>query len=132
MGFVDFRVQTHTNSQDITRNLRTKILARGLRGMLSLYRMFKVLDIDEAGLLPKDEFSKVLRDFKIEVSETDMLKLIRELNIESNMQINYYEFINQIRGLLNKKRKDAIDKIFNQLDEKRQGYILMDEIKSKI
>ena len=47
--------------------IRRLILKRGAKGIIGLQRLFKICDDDESGALSRSEFTKALRQFKLEI-----------------------------------------------------------------
>tara|TARA_B110000305_G_C19347066_1_gene592300 strand:+ start:536 stop:691 length:156 start_codon:yes stop_codon:yes gene_type:complete len=48
---------------------RLAVMKRGAKGIIGLQRVFKICDDDESGALNRAEFSKALRQYKIEISD---------------------------------------------------------------
>jgi len=49
--------------------MRTKILARGTRGILQLGKLFKIIDDNNNRTLEVDEFKKVCKELRINFSD---------------------------------------------------------------
>ena len=60
------------NSQKVNQLLavfKLAVMKRGAKGIIGLQRVFKICDDDESGALNRAEFSKALREYKIEISD---------------------------------------------------------------
>lgn len=77
---------------------RTKLAARGNRGIMGLGRQFKIADDDNTGALNMEEFKKCVHDFRIGLSPTDSEKLFKIFDRDHNGTINYEEWLRGVRG----------------------------------
>ena len=102
------------NAKIAFRKLRKEILSRGCGGMISLGRLFKLLDENNSKTLDYDEFCNALKEFKINLSKDEITDLFNTFDKNGNGLIEYEEFLNQIRGPMNQKRKDIVTKAFNK------------------
>ena len=108
---------------------KKEILSRGAGGLISLGRQFKLFDENNSKTLDFDEFSKALREFKINLGTDEMLKLFNQFDHNGNGIIEYEEFIKEIKGPMNEKRTAVVTQAFNKLDIDRSGFVDMNEIK---
>jgi len=53
----------------VKRKLRAALVRRGIRGIFSLGRTFRIADDDGSKSLDANEFSKAMRDFRVELTE---------------------------------------------------------------
>ena len=111
------------------RKMRKEILSRGCGGLISLRRQFKLLDENNSKTLDFKEFSNALNEYKINLTNDEIMLLFATFDKNENGVIEYDEFINLLRGPMNQKRKDIVTKAFNKLDIDKSGFIDMDEIK---
>ena len=111
------------------RKLRKEFLPRGCGGLISLQRQFKLIDENNSKTLDFDEFCNALKEFKINLTNDEIVNLFNSFDKNGNGIIEYEEFINQLRGPMNQKRKDIVTKAFNKLDIDKSGFIDMEEIK---
>jgi len=51
---------------------RTKLVARGGKGVIGLEKQFKIFDLDCSGELTKDEFKNAVNDYKLGMDERDL------------------------------------------------------------
>ena len=116
--------------QELLAALRDKLVARGARGILGLARQFKIMDDNESKTLEYDEFSKALRDFRVEIEEEAARRLFAYFDADRNGCIGYDEFMHRLKGELNEPRKALISQAFAKLDRNGNGVVEIDDIKS--
>ena len=96
--------------------LKEKLIARGgTHALLSLERLFVVLDPDGDGLLTEDELKRGLADFEIGLNPAEMKEIFNYLDDDANGFINVDEFMLKIRGSLTKQRKELVVETFSEL-----------------
>lgn len=60
------------NTQKVNQLLnvfRLAVIKRGAKGIIGLQRVFKICDDDDSGALNRAEFSKALKQYKIEIND---------------------------------------------------------------
>ena len=117
------------NVMTALKKFKKEILSRGSGGLISLNRQFKLFDENNSKTLDYDEFSRALKEYKINLDDDEILKLFNQFDQNGNGIIEYEEFIKIVRGPLNEKRKAVVTQAFNKLDVDRSGFIDMNEIK---
>ena len=60
---------------ELLERFRDKMRQRGARGILGLKRIFKIMDDDSSGYLDRNEFTKALKDYRIQVTPEEGKKL---------------------------------------------------------
>ena len=111
------------------KKFKKEILNRGRGGLISLNKQFRLFDENNSKTLDYDEFSKALKEYKINLDNDEILKLFNVFDKNANGMIEYEEFLREVRGPMNDKRKAVVTQAFNKLDIDRSGYIDMNEIK---
>lgn len=87
---------------------RDRLKARGVRGMVGLQRMFKIMDDDCSHSLSLYEFTKAVRDFKIGISDEYIPTIFKAFDLNRDGTLNIDEFLMAVRGDLNKSRLEVI------------------------
>jgi len=108
---------------------RDKIKARGVRGMVGLQRIFKIMDDDGSKTLSQPEFMKAIKDFRVGISEENVPVLFNCFDANHDGTINYDEFLRGIRGELNDFRQGLVEKAFRKIDKDNSGYLDINDIK---
>lgn len=87
---------------------RDRLKARGVRGMVGLQRMFKIMDDDCSHSLSLYEFTKAVRDFKIGISDEYIPTIFNAFDLNHDGTLSIDEFLMAVRGDLNKSRLAVI------------------------
>jgi Ca2+-binding EF-hand superfamily protein len=78
---------------ELLERFRERMRQRGARGILGLQRIFKIMDDDRSGYLDRNEFSKALKDYRVQVSQDEGNKLFSIFDINGDGNISYDEFL---------------------------------------
>lgn len=109
---------------------REKISARGTRGIFGIRRSFMIADDDHSKCLNVNEFSKLIKDYRYDLSPADMKKLFSIFDHDRSGSIDYEEFLRNIVGEMNDYRKGLAKKAFVKMDKNGNGSIELDDIRS--
>ena len=126
--------QNFLNSPDaseVLSKIRAKLASRGVRGITSMARNFRIIDDNNDQTLDFNEFQKCARDFRFGLNESELKTAFVAFDRSNNGKIDYDEFIRTIRGEMNDFRKNLVQQAFNILDTNKNGIIDLDEIKEK-
>ena len=118
-------------TKDILNIIRNKLAARGVRGITSIARNFRIADDDNSQSLDYNEFRKAAKDFRFGLNDDQIKKAFVAFDRSNNGTIDYDEFIRAIRGDMNEFRKKIVEQILNILDVNQSGFIDLEDIKSK-
>ena len=108
---------------DILVHLRSIMTQRGYIGIMSMRRTFMLVDENSTKEISFDEFEKIFKTYRYDLSETEINNLFNYFDKEGNGYIKYEEFLNELCNNLNQFRKDILKQVFNKLDEKEKGFI---------
>ena len=108
---------------DILVHLRSIMIQRGYIGIMSMRRTFMLEDENSTKEISFDEFEKIFKAYRYDLSETEINNLFNYFDKEGNGYIKYEEFLNELCNNLNQFRKDILKQVFNKLDEKEKGFI---------
>lgn len=109
---------------------RKKVQQRGVKGIFSLGRLFRIMDDDNSGHLSRAEFEKACRDFKTEMSSEDIGAVFNVFDSNRDGFINYNEFLRIIRGEMSEYRARLVQKAFQKLDRNGNGKVEVEDIVS--
>lgn len=108
---------------------REKLAARGTRGIMGIRRSFKVADDDNSKQISFDEFSKLIKDYRIAINDVEIKKLFSIFDIDRSGQISYDEFLHGVVGEMNNGRTELVKKAFVKLDKTRNGLVDLEDIR---
>jgi Ca2+-binding EF-hand superfamily protein len=110
---------------------RTKLAARGNRGIMGLGRSFKIADDDRSGSLGMEEFQKAIHDFRVGLQPAQSAKLYKVFDRDGSGSIDYDEFLRGVRGVMNDFRKGLAMKAFKIMDKDHSGVLDIDDIRQR-
>ena len=120
----------YPNENNILDIFRNEIRKKGAKGIIDLAKQFKLFDENKNKTLDYKQFSKAIKDLKIDFNENEIQELFSIFDINNSNTIDYEEFLRQLRGEMNEKRKEIVLKAFDKLDLDKSGKIELSEIKS--
>ena len=127
---VDETTRLKLHNSKVMDKFRTIILSRGGTGILGLARQFKIFDDNNSKTLDLQELTKAVRDFQVDLSSNEIKILFNILDNDGTGEIQYDEFLREIRGDMNQKRKALVNQAFSKLDKDKSGVIDFNEIAS--
>jgi Ca2+-binding EF-hand superfamily protein len=120
---------TGRGASELLETLRSKLASRGGRGFIGLARQFKIMDDDNSKTLEYPEFTKALRDFRVDLPEDSARRLFSYFDADRNGVVDYEEFIHRLRGQMNDFRLGLVRTAFSRLDRNGNGIVELDDIK---
>ena len=87
------------------------------------------MDDNESKTLDHEEFTKALKDYRIEVDPRDYENLFRVFDRDGNGEINYDEFLRAIVGEMSQKRKNIVIMAYKHFDKDKNGVINIEDLK---
>ncbi len=108
---------------------REKLSARGTRGIMGIRRSFKVADDDNSKQISFDEFSKLIKDYRIALNDVEIKKLFSIFDLDKSGQISYDEFLRGVVGEMNDNRKELVKKAFAKLDKNKSGLVEIEDLR---
>lgn len=123
--------RTLEKGQAVLEKFRTKLFSRGSNSLITLARQFKIIDDDNSKSLSYDELVKVVKDFRIDLTQSETLALFNLFDRNRNNAIDYDEFLRAIKGEMSEKRKALVHQVFSVLDSDKSGVIDIQDLKNK-
>lgn len=102
---------------------------RGARGILGISRQFRIADDNNDKTLSMQEFTKCIRDFRVDISPEEIRQLFEFLDRDGNGSIDYNEFLYGVRGSMNSFRKTIVLQAFDKMDRDGSGILDINDIK---
>ena len=122
--------EMNSNENELLNLFRNEIRKKGGRGIINLARQFRLFDENNSKTLELNEFSKAVKDLKLNLNDDEIKELFSSFDIDNSNNINYNEFLKQLRGEMNEKRKNIVLKAFDKIDLDKSGNVELNEIKS--
>lgn len=116
-------------STDPLEKLRNHCLSQGYSGILSLGKLFRRLDKDRSWTLSRDELSRGVSQFGLDLTEADITKLFSAFEKDGKSGINYEEFLDALRPEMSASRKTAVENVFKHLDKTGDGVVSVEDLK---
>ncbi|KAK2171062.1 hypothetical protein NP493_1109g00016 [Ridgeia piscesae] len=108
--------------------LREAALRRGVNGIQSMGRAFRIFDDNGNSMLDYKEFRNGLREFGVQLSPAEMKDIFDSVDIDNSGTIDFDEFILALRPPMSKARKNLIDQAFDKLDKTQDGVVTVEDI----
>eukprot|EP01022_Parablepharisma_sp_SALTPOND_P007913 TRINITY_DN1341_c0_g1_i1.p1 TRINITY_DN1341_c0_g1~~TRINITY_DN1341_c0_g1_i1.p1 ORF type:complete len:726 (-),score=97.19 TRINITY_DN1341_c0_g1_i1:11973-14150(-) len=108
---------------------RTKLVARGGKGVIGMERQFRIFDMDGSGELSKDEFKKAINDYKLGMDERDVDNLFKMFDKNMDGKISYSEFMDTMVGSMSEFRRNMVERAFDNLDVAGEGAVELESLK---
>lgn len=104
-------------------HIRAKIAARGARGIQGIGKKFKIADDNNSKSLDKEEFKKAMHDFRIGLTDPQVVTAFKIFDRDGNGEISYDEFLRSIRGEMNDFRAAIAKKAYKIMDSDGSGIL---------
>jgi Ca2+-binding EF-hand superfamily protein len=117
--------------ENILNVIREKLNNRGVQGICSLSRNFRIVDENNTQTIDFNEFQKACKTFNFGLDENQMRIAFVAFDRDNTGEIDYDEFIRSIRGEMNEFRQKLVQQAFDILDVNKNGEITFEEIKNK-
>ena len=117
--------------EQILNQIREKLASRGIEGVCSIARNFRIVDENNTQTIDFNEFKKCCKDFQFGLNDNQIQMAFVSFDRDNTGEIDYDEFLRTIRGEMNDFRKNLVNQAFNKLDINGNGEISFDEIQAK-
>ena len=116
------------NPEEILNLMREKLNQRGVQGICSIARNFRIIDENNSQTIDFYEFKQVCNMYNFGLDDNQLKIIFTNFDTENTGEIDYDEFIRTIRGEMNEFRQSLVQKVFNKLDTKKTGEISFKEL----
>ena len=87
------------------------------------------MDDDRSHDLDIYEFTKAIKDFRVQIQEKDIDRLFTIFDRDRSGRISYDEFLRGVRGEMNAFRRGLVMKAFKIMDKDKSGVLNIDDLK---
>ena len=120
-----------TNVESVLNIIREKLRQRGVQGISSIARNFRIVDENNTQTIDFNEFKKACKTFNFGLDDNQLKMAFVAFDRDNTGEIDYDEFIRSIRGEMNEFRQKIVQQAFDILDVNKNGEISFEEIKNK-
>ena len=117
--------------ENVLNKIRDRLASRGIEGVCSIARNFRIIDDNNSQTIDFDEFKKCCKDFNFGLTDDEIQLAFESFDRDNTGEIDYDEFLRTIRGEMNDFRRNLVNQVFNKLDINGNGQITFDEIQEK-
>ena len=117
--------------EEILNLMREKLNQRGVQGICSIARNFRIVDENNSQTIDFYEFKQVCNMYNFGLDDNQLKIIFSYFDSENTGEIDYDEFIRTIRGEMNEFRQNLVQKVFDKLDAKKTGEISFKELNSQ-
>lgn len=82
----------------IVLRIKKRLASKGTKGFLVFERAMKNVDTDEDGLITLDQFKQVVKDLKIDITNSETTLIFDVFDPDSTNLISYSEVIHTFKG----------------------------------
>ena len=119
------------NPDEILNLMKEKLNERGVQGICSIARNFRIIDENNSQTIDFNEFKQVCNMYNFGLDDPQLKIIFNNFDLENTGEIDYDEFIRTIRGEMNEFRQNLVQKVFDKLDNKKTGEISLKELNNK-
>ena len=119
------------NPEEILNLMKDVLNERGVQGICSIARNFRIIDENNSQTIDFDEFKRVCNMYNFGLDDKQLKMVFGNFDSENIGEIDYDEFIRTLRGEMNEFRQNLVQNVFDKLDIKKSGEISFKELNNK-
>lgn len=114
--------------RECLQQLRLTLAQRGESSIAGLGRAFRIADVDNNRALSYEEFELVLGKCGYFLGKYDLAKILAYFDKNRDRMISYDEFLEQLHGDMNERRKQLVFAAFRVLDKSGDGVLKIGDL----
>lgn len=123
------RTQAERDDDELLAYVRSKVIARGARGINGLRRVFKIMDDDNSKSLSRAEFVKAMQDYRITSDLNEANRIFNLFDRDHSNTLDYDEFLRAVVGEMNDRRKALVAQAYKKFDRDGNGVVNIEDLK---
>ena len=108
--------------------VRNTINERGNYAIRGIGRSFRIMDDGGDGMLDHEDFRYGLQDYGVHLSDSEFKCLVQAFDENNDGLISFDEFLVNLRGELNDRRRNFISQAFAILDNTGDGQVTLADV----
>lgn len=80
----------------VLQKLKTQLSSRGAKGIIGLGRLFRIMDDDRSNTLSFSEFKKAMREFGMNLNDTETILLFKRFDKSNTGAVSYNDFLSTL------------------------------------
>ena len=118
---------------DALARIRAKILERGQsEGFRGIVRVLRTMDTDDKNCqLTRVEFKAGLDRYGVQITTSELDSVFKVFDRDGNGVVTLTEFLREIRGEMNARRRDIVEQAFRKIDLDGSGVVTLKELTSR-
>merc|ERR1711988_434016 len=108
--------------ESFTGALRQQLFDKGMTNVATLRKIFRMADWTGDGSLNRDEFEHAMHKCGLFLSASEISTMMRAWDRNGDGRIDYDDWLNSLRGSLNKRRYRMVDLVYAALKERAEPY----------
>lgn len=101
--------------ESVILRIKKRLASKGTKGFLVFEKALKNADIDKDTLLNYEQFKQVIKDQRIDITNTEVDNIFNVFDEQGTNLISFPEFMFTIRGKMPENRKELLDRLWNQV-----------------
>ena len=110
------KTTTLTKSIDnIIGRISKRLASKGAKGYLTFEKALRSADLDQDSMVSIQEFKKVVRDQRIDISETEAHMVFEVFDPQATGLMNYQQFLHSVKGVVDESRRHLIGRVWDKV-----------------
>ena len=101
----------------LVEKLQERLKKRGVKGFVSMQRVFRNMDDDNNKQLDKAEFKKGMKEIRMKITDIECNSLFQYFDKDGSGTIDFDEFMLGVRGSMNSHRRKFVNMAFDLMDK---------------
>eukprot|EP00826_Nyctotherus_ovalis_P002870 TRINITY_DN10578_c0_g2_i1.p1 TRINITY_DN10578_c0_g2~~TRINITY_DN10578_c0_g2_i1.p1 ORF type:complete len:604 (-),score=159.16 TRINITY_DN10578_c0_g2_i1:699-2510(-) len=109
---------------------RTRLISKGVRGLLGLVRLFHLSDDTRSGTLGFNDFSKHVKERRLNLDSADVHELFHAFDLSHSKRVHYNNLMKAVCGSMSDFRKLLVRRAFDRLSLGEGGEVEAKDVRT--